>query len=288
MSGIFGSIFKNIFPWIRIKGGSINNIDDPTDEHGVGDQGFYDLRYGGISAKGADIASADPLVIGTDGDYFDVTGTTGFASMTVAANRHFFLQFDGILTMTHHATNLDLPGEANITTAAGDVGEFFSTGANTVQCVNFVRASGESIAVLAHKASHQNTGGDEISVTGLSGLLADDQHVLDAEVLAAAGENTGITSMSGLNDDGIPVAKVDGAATEASLQPPAPVAFAGSAGRTITHNYGHTDYQLIINPVADPGGFLGEIWLNKSANTVVVYNSGVAVGNFDYVIIPGS
>lgn len=36
----------------------------------------------------------------------------------------------------------------------------------------------------AHAASHQNGGGDEISVTGLSGLLADDQHVLDAEVKA--------------------------------------------------------------------------------------------------------
>jgi hypothetical protein len=95
--------------------------------------------------KGADIASASPLPIGTDGDYFDVTGTTGFAAMTVVANRHFFLQFDAILTMTHHATNLDLPGEANITTAAGDVGEFFSTGANTVQCVGFVKASGYAV-----------------------------------------------------------------------------------------------------------------------------------------------
>lgn len=38
----------------------------------------------------------------------------------------------------------------------------------------------------AHAASHQNSGGDEVSVTGLSGLLADDQHVLDSEVLATA------------------------------------------------------------------------------------------------------
>lgn len=90
--------------------------------------------------KGADIASANPLPIGADGDYFDVTGTEGFASMTVAANRHFFLHFDAVLIMTYHGTNLDLPGEADITTAAGDVAEFFSTGANTVQCVNYQRA----------------------------------------------------------------------------------------------------------------------------------------------------
>jgi len=69
-------------------------------------------------------------------------------------------------------------------------------------------------------------------------------------------------------------------------KPPAPVAFAGSAGYTITHNYGHTDYQVIINPVADPGGFLGKVWINKSVNTAVIYNSGSARTNFDYVIIP--
>lgn len=99
--------------------------------------------------KGGDIASASPLVIDTDGDYFDVTGTTNYAAMTVAANRRFFLQFDGVLTMTHHATNLDLPG-GNITTAAGDVGEFFSTGTNTVQCVNYTKADGTAVKIDAN------------------------------------------------------------------------------------------------------------------------------------------
>jgi hypothetical protein len=65
--------------------------------------------------------------------------------MTVAADRQFTLQFDGVLTMTHHATNLDLPGEANITTAAGDVGVFQSTGANTVQCISYTKADGTGV-----------------------------------------------------------------------------------------------------------------------------------------------
>ena len=72
-----------------------------------------------------------------------------FTAFTVAADRQFTLQFDGILTMTHHATNLDLPGEANITTAAGDVATFQSTGSNTVQCINYSRASGEPIVGAA-------------------------------------------------------------------------------------------------------------------------------------------
>ena len=98
-------------------------------------------------AKGGDIASASPTVIDTDGDYFNVTGTTGFSAFTVAANRLFTLQFVGALTMTHHVTNLDLPGEADITTAAGDVAEFFSTGADTVQCLNYTKADGSAVKI---------------------------------------------------------------------------------------------------------------------------------------------
>ena len=37
-----------------------------------------------------------------------------------------------------------------------------------------------------HNTQHENGGADEVVVTGLSGLLADDQHVLDSEVIAVA------------------------------------------------------------------------------------------------------
>src|SRR3990167_6746389 len=37
-----------------------------------------------------------------------------------------------------------------------------------------------------HNARHENGGADEVSVAGLSGLLADDKHVLDSEVTAVA------------------------------------------------------------------------------------------------------
>ena len=118
-------------------GAIANVVEDTTPQLG----GFLDANGNYIQMeKGGDIASASPLVIDTDGDFFDVTGTTGFAAMTVAADRHFFLHFDGVLTLTHHATNLDLPGEQNFTTAAGDVLEFLSTGSNTVQCVNISQA----------------------------------------------------------------------------------------------------------------------------------------------------
>ena len=94
-----------------------------------------------LFAKGSDIASADPLVIGTDGGYFDVTGTTTFDEQTVAAGRLYMLQFDGALTMTDDADH-DLGG-ADITTAAGDRAIFYATAANTVQLISFWREGGQ-------------------------------------------------------------------------------------------------------------------------------------------------
>jgi len=82
--------------------------------------------------KGADIASAGTMVIGTDGGYFDITGTTGITAMTVAAGRVFTLQFDGVVTLTHSST-LYLSGAANFTTEANDHLTFISVAANDVR-----------------------------------------------------------------------------------------------------------------------------------------------------------
>jgi|TARA_R110000824_G_scaffold135372_1_gene298668 hypothetical protein len=101
-----------------------------------------------ICKKGTDIASGSPTVT-TTGNYFDVTGTTTITAFVVDANRQFFCQFDGALQLTHNATDLDLPGEANITTAAGDVAEFFSTGSNDVHCVNYTKADGTAVVASA-------------------------------------------------------------------------------------------------------------------------------------------
>ena len=111
---------------------------------GAGQLSFRADAAGEVS-KGADIASADPLVITTGANYFICTGTTGFNDMTVAANRHFYLEFSGILTMTHNAGVLDLPSGLPIATVAGDVGEFYSTAANVVTCVNYTRATGKAV-----------------------------------------------------------------------------------------------------------------------------------------------
>ena len=73
-------------------------------------------------AKGADVASASTIALGT-GRFFHITGTTTITDIdfTDAVNgRWAVLEFDGALTLTHNATTLTLPGGASITTAAGD------------------------------------------------------------------------------------------------------------------------------------------------------------------------
>jgi len=74
-----------------------------------------------ILAKGADIASANALALGNDGNYFDVTGTTNITSIdTVGVGAQITLQFDAALTITHHATNLITPDGTDLVTEAGD------------------------------------------------------------------------------------------------------------------------------------------------------------------------
>ncbi len=86
-----------------------------------------------IWTKGGDLVSASPLVLGTDGNYFDVTGVVGFSQITCTAGTWFMLQFDDALTMTDGA-NLDLGG-ADIITAAGDRGIFFAVATDTAELV---------------------------------------------------------------------------------------------------------------------------------------------------------
>ena len=80
--------------------------------------------------KGSDIASATTADLGAvTGYYHDITGTTTITGFgTVSAGVRKVLQFDGSLTLTYNATSMILPGNVDITTAAGDHLEAMSLG----------------------------------------------------------------------------------------------------------------------------------------------------------------
>ena len=132
--------------------------------------------------KGADIASASPLVLGSDGNYFDVTGTTGFSQITVAAGPFFILQFDGALTLTHGA-NLIMPHAANQTTQAGDRLIGFAEAANITRVLAYEHAT-----VAAARSTLGVGTGDSPTFTAIT--LSDGQIVFPATQNASAGANT--------------------------------------------------------------------------------------------------
>lgn len=81
-------------------------------------------------AKGTDVASADEITLGTDGNYFDITGTTTINHINNTdwqAGSVVILQFDASVTVTHNAgsptgTEADilLAGAANFPATAND------------------------------------------------------------------------------------------------------------------------------------------------------------------------
>ena len=185
--------------------------------------------------KGADIASAATVVIGTDGSYFDITGTTGISTQfTVDAGRRFTLQFDGAVTITDNAA-LTLSGAANFTTAAGDILSFVAVAANTVVQTGYSLVDGGSpVAPAAGGAwtligSQVATDDANLSQTGLDStydtyaivlsdiLMANDANHLYLRVGDSGGYDSGSTDyfwhiQVGVSSSGYGTNAVDGSA----------------------------------------------------------------------------
>lgn len=108
--------------------------------------------------KAANIASAGTInLTAAAGNFAHVTGTTTITAVTLASGKFFQLIFDAALTLTHHATNNNLPGGANITTAAGDRATYWSDG-TTVYCVNYMKASGLAVVQFTPTAANALSG----------------------------------------------------------------------------------------------------------------------------------
>ena len=113
-------------------------------------------------SKGADVASATALVLLTDGNYFDVTGTVTITSFnTTAVGTQIKLHFDAACILTHHASDLILPSGANITTAAGDEAEFIEYASGDYRCTSYTRATGKAVVESVGLATDQSWTGSQ-------------------------------------------------------------------------------------------------------------------------------
>lgn len=87
------------------------------------------------AAKGSDVASADEIALGTNGNYFDITGSTTINHITKtdwSAGTVVILQFDASVTVTHNA-GTPTGTEASILLAGGV--DFSATVDDTLQLV---------------------------------------------------------------------------------------------------------------------------------------------------------
>lgn len=106
-----------------------------------------------------DVASATTTNIYAAGSVnARITGTTTITAFDVApaGSPEIEVRFAGILTLTHNATSLILPGGVNITTAAGDLATFLSEGSGNWRCTKYVRAATGFVGSLVAGTSANN------------------------------------------------------------------------------------------------------------------------------------
>jgi hypothetical protein len=122
-----------------------------------------------LATKGSDVASATSTDIGAVAGFMhDITGTTTITGLgTVSSGIHKVIKFEGVLTLTHNATSLILPGAANITTADGDIGWFISEGSGNWRCIHYTRASGKPVVQITSGTEQASTSGTSIDFTSI-------------------------------------------------------------------------------------------------------------------------
>ena len=147
--------------------------------------------------QGSDVASANSMTLG-DGTYFDITGTTTINTIgTKGIGTRIVLHFDGALQLTH-SSDLVLPSGANITTAAGDIAEFYEYASGDWRCVSYTKASGAAVV-----GTNFTTDGASIAFGADSEITlthAPDDGLLLKHVGTGDGKEPSLTFQAGDND----------------------------------------------------------------------------------------
>ncbi len=187
-----------------------------------------------FTGKGANIASASTLVLGTDGNEFLVTGTVGI-NLISGDQSTVTLVFAGALTLTHSG-NLILAGGVDYTTSANDVMVFANEG---VSGGNYVWREVSRSSVFA--TSGFSTGDVKMSwkTTADTGwTLMDDGTIGDATSAATTRANADTVTLytlfwTNLIDQWAPVTGGRGASASADFNAHKPMTLPRSVGRAL-------------------------------------------------------
>ncbi len=93
--------------------------------------------------KGGDVTAASALDLDAQaGNIWDIAGNTAITSIgSIGIGTIAVLQFDGTPTLTHHATNLILPGGQNIVCQAGDIAVFYEYASADWRLISFTHGT---------------------------------------------------------------------------------------------------------------------------------------------------
>lgn len=141
--------------------------------------------------SGANIASAATVdLTAATGNTVHITGTTAITAVTLTSGQVMDVIFDGVLTLTHHATNNNLPGAVNIVTEAGDRARYFYDGA-TVYCLSF---QGANTAPLEFATAAEYAAGTDASKV-LTPAVARAENLVSGTPVTASGTSVDFTAI---------------------------------------------------------------------------------------------
>lgn len=237
-------------------------------------------------SKGADLGDSDIdvsniLTLGTDGNYFDLTGTQQIDEIaTHAVGRYVKFHFDTARTLTHHATNLILPGGADIVTAAGDEAEFFEYATADWRCTNYTTASGISlVSKLKLGSPTTTTSGTAYNYTGLpSGLKKITMSFSGVSTNGSALPMIRIGDSGGLKTSGYLGSVANGAATSTS---PNGFLLSNSFGAASVFN-GIGIFSL-LDASTDTWSWFGNFGFSNAASVAVSAGSVALSGDLDRI-----
>lgn len=142
----------------------------------------------GTDLDDTDVNGSNILTLGTDGNYFQASGTQqidGIAS--ISGMGPILLVFSSVRTLTHNGTSFILPGAANITTAAGDSAIFVHEGSGNWRCVMYTISAAAYLSSLLEDTTPQLGGDLDLNGNGITFPGATVTDVTGADTLVVSG-----------------------------------------------------------------------------------------------------